>query len=138
MNLKDCQIARVYRGKFNNLSVTINIKQEDFSPEMEEMLRSFWVTGNTVDVKIGEEFVANSIEELFKKVAKPVKKQSIYQWFKWQCERLGVDYEKEKKLLGVEHLRDMETTKSPQEIELFLRARITDIEMSLGLYSQEI
>ena len=134
MQLKDSIICRVHKGKYGDISVTFRVKPEDVKGDMERVLWDAWTAGIPWEVDL----TPFQIEESSKKTLRG--KGSIYQEFKNVCETIhGADfYEREKAILGVKHLVELENKYSPNEIETMLYDRMYEIKKEAGFYDDNL
>ena len=129
----EAKIIRYNRGKWNRRVLHFELHPADTSPELDELLYRYAdeaLNGSLLFVPATEQ-------------PKPEKKKttSIYQFFKFQCDELGVDYEREKDNIGKEkgiqlaHMKELETIMSVEEVEAFLRARLWTLKQEIGIFS---
>ena len=129
LSFTEAKIARVHRGKYGFLSITLQLKPEDYTVDNRAVLESAADEGEIVAVGLTN--MGLTVEP------KPKKDRSIYQDFKFFCESHGVDYPAEKKRMGVEHLKELIFTMSEVEAENMLRDRMFEIKNELGFYNPE-
>ncbi len=166
-DFKEFRILRCpHRGKYDNLTLTIELSKEDAPLELELYLRKCWQDGVMLKAEVDEiekDPLAKQGFEILQQVTKttyPVltkesigmmvsdKQSSIYQEFKWFCERNGKDYEREKyeiyKKLCPDipisannlHMKDLEKYYSIPDITTILMSRMEEIKEELGFYSE--
>ncbi len=140
MNIKDGVLTRRHESKFGERSITLKFKEEDLDDDKWEVIKMMWQngTGLEIDVRMFQNESGDEPEILKDKPQTLKGKGSIYQRFKFSCEELGVNYEEEKKKLGVEHLSDLEDLHTLAEIDSMLNDRLNEIKDSLNLFNPEI
>lgn len=101
MKIQEAIINRVYKTKYNELCIGLKIKAEDYTPESEAEFREYWQEGTSISL---------NIERFQGEASKPIKReQTIYEKFRSTCVEYSGDgyYQRVKKHLGVEHLREI-------------------------------
>jgi hypothetical protein len=130
----EIKLLRIFRGKYGRYTATVELHPNDLTPEITEALYAEADAGTPYKMRL-----MPLTEEKPKTEEK--KKQTIYQWFKWQCEELGLNYaeEKEKLLkqyaLQTDHMKNLETIFKPLQIDTILRDRLFEIKSSIGLFN---
>lgn len=174
-DFKEFRILRCpHRGKYGNLTMTIEFQETDAPLELELYYRKCWQDGITLkaDVKeIDKEVYKNTVSgnpvltkesiqmqgriagQQFPEKGEIIKTKnppSIYQEFKWFCERVGKDYEIEKKEIFIKeipnieistylewHMKDLEDWRTLEEIGQILKNRIAEINEEMGFYNEQ-
>lgn len=149
MNQYDFKEFRILRGpnrgKHGNLTMMIELQEIDAPLALELYYRDCWQHGVMLKAEVSEMEsevpVQPKTSDLIDK-----KSASIYQEFKWFCERNGKDYEKEKlKIfdtypeiirLGFKNMKDLENYHEPEIIKSKLENRMAEIKEELGFYSE--
>lgn len=151
-DFKEFRILRCpHRGKYGNLTMTIEFQETDAPLELELYYRKCWQDGVTLKGEITEieKEVKNSegLSSIFE-VSDPPKTISIYQEFKWFCEKMGKDYEQEKQIMRnlfypkndpilFKHMKQLEDCMPLQTIEDILKNRMSEINEEMGFYDEQ-
>lgn len=154
-DFKEFRILRCpHRGKYDNLTFTIELSKEDAPLELELYLRKCWQDGVILKAEVDE--IEEKRAEIgkvctvgfgYKSIKEENKSSSIYQEFKWFCERNGKDYEKEKMMIAdsilpfgmmqnIEHMKDLEQFRPLEKMTEILTNRMSEINEELGFYSE--
>ncbi len=131
MNIQETIISRTYENKFGEFFITLKVKAEDITLEEREASRAACREGTLMEValeKFQPEGMAGEHTYAIKK-----KPETPYQRFKRVCiDYSGEDYyNRLKKHLGVEHLKDLEIKHSPSMVKDLIEQQMSFIDFKI-------
>ena len=148
MILDDVKLMVCNRGKYKDISIRFQVKSSDYTMDEYEKLCDQAIDG-TCGVLVWQPF-GEKTEEILKndndnqtiqpqentKYTRP--NTSKYSRFKLDVERdFGIEaYRKIKERLGIEHLKDLESTKDEAEIDALLKDELYNLRLQSGFYDQ--
>jgi hypothetical protein len=125
MIIKEAKIMIANRGKYKDLSIRFLVKPEDYSMEEYELL-----CDQAIDGVCG----ALVWQPFGEKVAPP-KSKALANFRMNMIREFGEPaYRELKKKLGIEHLRDLQATKTEAEIETLLADELHNMRVQAGFF----
>jgi len=135
MILQDVKIMAVNRGKYKEISIRFQVKPEDYKMEEYERLHDQAIEG-ACGVLVWQPFGAEPTTREKYINLKP--KFTDYAKFKFDVERdFGLEaYQKIKKNLKIDHLKDLELKYDTAEIAAILSEELYNLRLQSGFYDQ--